>query len=156
MSPRCSRRKIIDQFHIRFSIAAHTDRIGTYEYNDRLSERRLQRTLEPGSDQLPAARPPRRNPHGAARVRLPIQSGKPGCRAFGCSQACRSLSGKRSLPAAHPGVWLQESAKMRLSSFVGRSPIQDSPAATVRSARSRLEASMSLIFSSKDPAVMSR
>ena len=38
-------RKIIDQLHIRFSITAHTDRIGTYEYNDRLSERRLNTVL---------------------------------------------------------------------------------------------------------------
>ncbi len=34
-------RHIIDQMRIRFSITAHTDKIGSFEYNDRLSERRL-------------------------------------------------------------------------------------------------------------------
>lgn len=38
-------RSIIDQLGIRFSITAHTDRIGTDEYNDRLSERRLNTVL---------------------------------------------------------------------------------------------------------------
>ncbi len=39
-------RHIIDQMRIRFSITAHTDKIGTYEYNDRLSERRLNTVIK--------------------------------------------------------------------------------------------------------------
>lgn len=39
-------RSTIDQLGLRFAISAHTDRIGTDSYNDRLSQRRLHTVLQ--------------------------------------------------------------------------------------------------------------